>query len=66
MDPRAAQARGYHRKITEAAEESARHRYTRDQLILALRRDDPARWTYAALAQAVGCSTELIAKICTR
>ncbi len=32
-------------------------------LIRELRSDDPAKWTYVALAKAVGCSPELIAAI---
>jgi len=35
----------------------------RDQLVRQLRREDPEQWTYVALAQAVGCSPELIAVI---
>ena len=43
--------------------EAARHRELRDRLIRTLRADDPRRWTYPALAAAVGCSPELIAHI---
>lgn len=46
-----------------ALADAERHREQRDQLVRALRRDDPARWSYSALARAVGCSPELIAVI---
>jgi AraC-like DNA-binding protein len=39
------------------------HRRQRDRLILQLRAEDPRRWTYLALARAVGCSPELIAHV---
>lgn len=35
----------------------------RDRLIRQLRAEDPAAWTYPALANAVGVSPELIAAI---
>ena len=44
-------------------DEAARHREQRDALVRQLRRDDPQRWSYSALARAVGCSPELIAHI---
>ena len=60
MDPRAALARNYHQ---EASRAGGQCRAARDQLIRQLRREDPAVWTYKALAEAVGCSQELIAYI---
>lgn len=39
------------------------HRTQRDRLIRQLREEDPDRWTYPALAAAVGCSPELVAAI---
>lgn len=65
-DSRAASAREHHRLAAEDEERAASHRFQRDLLIIALRRDDPARWTYKALADAVGCSPELAAHVCKR
>lgn len=62
-DARAQQAREHHRAALSALDSAARHREQRDELVRQLRRDDPARWTYPALAKAVGCSPELIAVI---
>ena len=36
------------------------NRAARDQLVRRLRDEDPARWTYSALAGAVGCDQQLI------
>jgi len=63
MDIRAQQAREHHRESAGHTEQATRHRQQRDQLVRQLRADDPERWTYAALAKAVGCSPELIAYI---
>jgi hypothetical protein len=47
-----------------ADDKSARqHRDQRDRLVKQLRAEDSERWTYPALAAAVGCSRELIAAI---
>jgi hypothetical protein len=62
-DPRAAQAREAHRLSRETDELAARHRDRRNTLIRALRAEDPARWTYPALAKAVGITPELAAAI---
>lgn len=62
-DPRAVQAREVHRLSEEADALAARHRRHRNQLVRALRAEDPARWTYAALAKAVGITPELVAAI---
>jgi len=35
-------------------------------LILALRAEDPSRWSYGTLAQALGCSRELVALVLRR
>jgi ribosome-binding protein aMBF1 (putative translation factor) len=40
-----------------------RHRQQRDALIRRAREENPGRWSYSALAAAVGCSKELIAAI---
>lgn len=62
-DPRARQAREHQRFAAEADELATRHRKQRDQLVRRLRDEDPARWTYRALAAAVGCTPELISAI---
>lgn len=62
-DARAQQAREHHEAAARALADAERHREQRDQLVRALRRDDPKRWSYPALARAVGCSPELIAVI---
>lgn len=62
-DPRAALAREAHRLSLEADALAARHRQQRNSLIRALRAEDPMRWTYLALAQAVGIKPELVAAI---
>ncbi len=63
MDIRAQQAREHHRSSAGLTDQAARHREQRDALVRQLRADDPARWSYTALAKAVGCSPELIAYI---
>jgi ribosome-binding protein aMBF1 (putative translation factor) len=40
-----------------------RYRQQRDALIRRARQEDPGRWSYNALAAAIGCSKELIAAI---
>jgi len=62
-DARAQQAREHHRAQTADEDSARRHREQRDRLVKQLRADDPDRWTYPALAKAVGCSPELIAAI---
>ena len=64
-DAQAAQARQHHRAATSAEEDAARHRAARDNLIRTLRADDPARWTYKAIAAAVGCEPQLVRWIIT-
>ncbi|WP_258725525.1 hypothetical protein [Cellulomonas sp. NS3] len=65
-DPRASRARELHCKAAEADEVAARYRAERDRLILQLRAEDPERWTYTAIAAALGCSRELVALIARR
>ncbi len=65
-DPRAARARELHRKAAEADELAARYRLERDRLINGLRAENPAHWSYTALAAAIGCSRELIALVTRR
>lgn len=62
-DIRAQQAREHHRASAGSEQLAAQHRQQRDRLIRQLRRENPARWTYPALAAAVGCSPELIGVI---
>lgn len=62
-DVRAARAREAHAASLAAVVTGNQHREVRDHLVRSLRREDPAQWTYARLAQAVGCSPELIAVI---
>lgn len=57
------QAREAHRRAADAERLAEQHRERRDTLIRMLREEDPERWTYPALARAVGCSPELIAAI---
>jgi hypothetical protein len=45
---------------------AARLRAERDQLIRRLRAEDPQKWSYGALAAALGCSRELIALVAKR
>jgi hypothetical protein len=62
-DARAQQAREHHLAAAASEDEAARHRQVRDDLIRDLRREDPKRWSYGALAKAVGCSYSLIPAI---
>lgn len=62
-DIRAQQAREHHRASADATTQAEQHREQRNRLVRALRESDPQRWSYAALAKAVGCSPELIAAI---
>lgn len=65
-DPLAAQAAYLHAQALEADVKAARLRAERDMLIDRLRAQDPKRWSYTALAAALGCSRELIAQIVRR
>lgn len=62
-DIRAQQAREHHRASADATAQAKQHQEQRNQLVRKLREEDPQRWTYKALAAAVGCSSELIAAI---
>ncbi|PRB45052.1 hypothetical protein CQ020_01450 [Arthrobacter sp. MYb23] len=57
------QAREHHRRAADALALAERHRQQRDAFIRRARQEDPVRWSYGALAAAVGCSKELIAAI---
>jgi hypothetical protein len=63
VDVRAQQARENHRLSKEREADAALLREQRDWLVRQLRAEDPAYWTLAALAHAVGCSRELIVLI---
>ena len=65
-DPLAARAAELHAKALKADAVAAQYRAERDELIDRLRADEPKRWSYTALAQALGCSRELIAQIVRR
>lgn len=65
-DPRAARAKELHAKAAEADRAAERYRAERDRMIYQLRDEDPNRWSYGALAAALGCSRELIALIVRR
>ena len=65
-DARAARARELHGKAAQADQLAARYREERDRLIHQLRDEDPQRWSYAALAAAIGCSRELVALVLKR
>lgn len=62
-DVRAQQAGEHHRAAADSSAEADQHRMLRNQLVRQLRAEDTERWTYPALAAAVGCSPELIAAI---
>jgi AraC-like DNA-binding protein len=62
-DVRAMQAREEHRLAGDAGQLAEQHRTQRNRLIRQLRAENPQRWTYPALAAAVGCSPELVAAI---
>lgn len=63
MDPRARQAREAHQAAGESEEQAGRWRTLRDDRVVRLREEDPQKWTHKHLADAVGCSEELIAHI---
>lgn len=51
----------YHKRSHDREAEADSYRKKRDDLIRALRADDPKQWTYQKLADEIGCSMELIA-----
>jgi ribosomal L20-like protein len=63
VDSRAALAREKHRSAARLGELADRERVQRDHLVRELRKEDPGQWSYKALAEAIGCSQELIAVI---
>lgn len=65
-DPRIEAAREAARKSHECAEEAQKHLSTRNEIVLELRNEDPDRWTYKTLADALGVSIGTVAKIVKR
>jgi hypothetical protein len=65
-EPRAARAKELHANAAEADRIAEQYRAERDRLIYQLRDEDSQRWSYGALAAALGCSRELIALIVKR
>lgn len=59
-NPIAQQAREHHRLAGTAEADADQHREQRDAAIRRLRLNG---WTYTSIAAAVGCSSELVAKI---
>ena len=62
-DFRAERARDHHERADIAADRAFLHRRRRDEFIRELRAEDPKMWSYAQLAEAVGCSKTLIRQI---
>lgn len=62
-DTHAALARLHHLASLASEQQADQERTLRNAIVRALRAEDPDRWTYGALARAVGCSPELIASI---
>ena len=58
-----ARARELHEQAAQAERRAAELRAQRDDLIRRLREEDEQRWSYGALAKAVGCSRELVAQV---
>ena len=65
-DLKAARDRELHDQASEAERRAADLRAERDRLIRQLRAEDEKRWSYGALAKAIGCSRELIAQVVKR
>lgn len=65
-DLTAARARELHEQAAEAERHASRLRAERDRLIRQLRDEDSERWSYGALAKAIGCSRELVAQVSKR
>lgn len=62
-DPRAVQAREANRLAGDHSVLAQQYRDRRNRLVRQLRGEDPQRWTYTALAKAVGISPEMAAAI---
>ena len=65
-DPLAAGAAQPQAKAPSANAKAKRSQAERDEIIDRLRQAEPERWSYTALARALGCSRELIAQIVRR
>lgn len=57
------EAREAHRLAGQSDALANQHRDMRNRIVRQLRAEDPQRWTYAALAAAIGISQESIAAI---
>lgn len=66
VDPRITQAKEAAEKAREHEAQAEHYYATRNVLIMQLRQEDPKYWTYSALADAMGVSIGLIAKIVKR
>ena len=60
MDARALQAIKLHKSVERDKQKANEHRAERDKLILELRTEDPAYWSYGRLARTIGCSKSRI------
>jgi hypothetical protein len=63
LDPRIDRALKAARDARESEAQMQRHLAARNAAIMELRADDPVRWTYKTLADALDVSVGLIAKI---
>lgn len=63
MNVIAQQAREHHQAAMGLGATAAQHRAQRNALVRRLRAEDSDRWSYGALAAAIGCSKELVAAI---
>lgn len=61
MDSRVDEARHHHQAAIDDRKSAAEHLAQRDDLVRALHAE--GNWSYAALAAALGCSREVVAKI---
>jgi hypothetical protein len=62
-DLRPVQARMFHAEAAANDTRARGNRNSRDAIVRELRAEDPKQWTLSRLADAVGCSKELIAYI---
>lgn len=62
-DLRPYQASQYHVSAAASDTNARQYRDERDRIVRELRAEDPKTWTMSRLAEAVGCSKELIAYI---
>lgn len=65
-DPRIERALQAARDARECENQAQRHLAARNAAIIELREEDPERWTYKILAEALDVSVGLVAKIVQR